>query len=66
MLFYQLTYLFTPWSIVLLEKPAGPHLVKKIPAFYGTQKFITALYNSPLLLHILSKITEVHAPHPTS
>jgi hypothetical protein len=33
-----LTYLLTPWSIVLLEK-----LVKKFPAFYGTGRFITAV-----------------------
>jgi hypothetical protein len=35
------TYLLTPWSIFLLEKPNGSHLVKKLPEFYGTQRFIT-------------------------
>ena len=29
-------------SRVLLEKLTGFHLVKKFPAFYGTQRFITA------------------------
>jgi len=36
-------YLLTPWSRVLLEKLASLQLVKKIPAFYGTRRFLTAL-----------------------
>jgi hypothetical protein len=32
----------TPYSRVLLEKLTGLQLVKKLPAFYGTQMFITA------------------------
>ena len=32
----------TPWSRVLPEKLTGPQPVKKFPAFYGTQSFITA------------------------
>jgi hypothetical protein len=39
---HLLTYLLTPWSRVLLEKLTGSKLVKKFPAFYGTQRFITA------------------------
>jgi len=42
LLTYLLTYLLTPWSRVLLEKLTGLQLVKKFPAFYGTQRFITA------------------------
>jgi len=38
----SLTHLHIPWSIVVLEKLTGFKLVKKFPAFYGTQKFITA------------------------
>jgi len=34
-------YLLTPWSRVFLEKLTGPQLVKKFPAFYGTQRFLT-------------------------
>jgi len=30
----------TPQSRTLLEKPAVPHIVKKVPVFYGTQKLI--------------------------
>jgi len=36
-------YLLTPWSKVLLEKLTGFQLVKKFPAFYGTQRFINAV-----------------------
>jgi len=41
--FRLLTCLLTPWSTVLLEKLIGSQLVKKFPAFYGTQSFITAV-----------------------
>jgi len=39
---YLLTYLLTPWSRVLFEKLTITHLVQKFPAFYGTQRLITA------------------------
>jgi len=42
LLTYLVTYLLTVCSRVLLEKLTGFHLVKKFPAFYGTQRFITA------------------------
>jgi hypothetical protein len=34
--------ILTPWSRILPEKLAGPLLVKKFSAFYGTRRFITA------------------------
>ena len=37
------SYLLTPWCRVLLEKLTGLQLVKKLPAFHGTRRFITAL-----------------------
>jgi len=37
------TYLLTPWCRVLLEKLTGLQVVKKLPAFHGTRRFITAL-----------------------
>ena len=40
------TYLLTLWCRVLLEKLTGLQLVKKFPAFYGTQRFITAFTSS--------------------
>jgi len=38
----MITYLFTPCSRVLFQNLTGYQTVKKFPAFYGTQKFITA------------------------
>jgi uncharacterized membrane protein len=35
-------YLLTPLIEVLLEKLTDSQIVKKFPAFYGTQRFITA------------------------
>jgi hypothetical protein len=44
-------YLLTPWSRALLEKLTSFQLVKKFPAFYGNQKFITAVTSSSHLSH---------------
>ena len=41
----RLKNLLTPCSRVLLDKLTGFQLVKKIPAFYGTRRFITAFTN---------------------
>ena len=41
-----LTYLLTPRNRVLLEKLTGFQLVNKLPAFYGTRRFITAVTNA--------------------
>ena len=38
-----LNYLLTPRSRVLLEKLTGSQLVKKLPEFYSTRRFITSL-----------------------
>jgi hypothetical protein len=40
--FNIITYLLTPWSTVLLKKLTDSQLVKKLPTFYGTRRFITA------------------------
>jgi len=42
LLIYLLTYLLTQLSTVLLQKLTGSQLVKKLPAYYGTRRFITA------------------------
>jgi hypothetical protein len=39
----KLTYLFTPWSRVLLEKLTGFAASQEIPRIYATPKFITVL-----------------------
>jgi hypothetical protein len=36
------TYLLSPWSRAFIVKLNGSQLVKKFPAFYGTQRFIIA------------------------
>ena len=61
-----LTYLLTPWCRVLLEKLTGLQLVKKFAAFYGTQRFITALTSvRHLSLSWASPIQSTY-PHSTS
>ena len=63
---YLLTYLLTPWRRVLLVKLTGLQLVKKFPAFHGTQRFITALSSvRHLSLSWASPIQCIY-PHPTS
>ena len=59
-------YLLTPWCRVLLEKLTGLQLVKKFPAFHGTQRFIIALTSLPQLsLSWASSIQSIY-PHRTS
>ena len=60
------TYLHTAWCSVLLEKLTGLQLVKKFPAFHGTQRFITALTSvRHLSLSWASPIQPIY-PHPKS
>jgi hypothetical protein len=51
LLTYLLIYLLTPWSTAPLEKLTGLQLIKKLPAFYGTQKFITTFTSVRQLSH---------------
>jgi len=60
------TYLLTPWSRVLLEKLTGFQLVKKIPAFYGTRKFITAVTSARQLSLSWASSIQAMPLHPTS
>ena len=61
-----LTYLLTPWCRVLLEKLTGLQLVKKIPAFYGTRRFITALTSVRHLSPSWASPIQSTYPHLTS
>jgi len=63
---YLLTYLLSPWSRVHLEKLTGSQLVKKFPAFYGTQRFITAVTSAHHLSLSLASLIQSIPPHPTS
>ena len=58
--------LLTPRCRILLEQLTGLQLVKKFPAFHGTQRFITALTSvRHLSLSWASPIQSIY-PHPTS
>jgi len=60
---FLLTYLLTPWGRVLLEKLTGFQLVKKSPAFYGTQRFITAFTSArhlPLSWAVWTFLNNIH------
>jgi hypothetical protein len=54
----------TPWSTDLLEKSNGSQLVKKFPAFYGTQRCITALTRAATCPYP-EPDQSVQASHPT-
>ena len=59
-------YLLTAWCRDLLEKLTGLQLVKKLPAFHGTRRFITALISvCHLSLSWASPIQSIYL-HPTS
>jgi len=63
---YLLTYLLTSWCGVLLEKLTGLKLIKNLPAFHGTRRFITALTSvRHLSLSWASPIESIYS-HPTS
>jgi hypothetical protein len=63
---YLSTYLFTPWSTVLLVKLNGFQLVKKFLPPYGTRSFLTAFTSAyHLSLSWASSIQSI-LPHPTS
>ena len=60
------TYLLSPWSTVLSDKLTGFQLVKKLPALYGTRRFITTFTSARhLSLSSASSIQSI-PPHPTS
>jgi hypothetical protein len=57
------TYLLTSWSRVL-EKLTGLQLVKKFPAFYGTQRFITAFKSARHPSLSLTQLNSVYTTTP--
>ena len=61
-----IAYLLIPWSRVFLEKLTGSQLVKKFPAFYGTQKIITAFTSARHLSLSWARQIQSKIPHPTS
>jgi len=61
LLAYLLALLLTPWSRVFLEKLIGSELVKKLPAIYGTRRFITAFSSAR---HLSLPIPDRSSPFP--
>ena len=53
------TYLFTPWSRVLLEKLTGSAASQEIPRIFGTRRFITVLTSARYLSLSLSQLHPV-------
>ena len=60
---YLPTYL-TPWSRVLPVKLTGPQILKKFPAFYATQKFVTALTTTRHLSQSWTRSIQSMPPPP--
>jgi len=58
--------ILTPWSRVLLEKLTGSQLVKNLPAFHATQRFITVFTNSRHLSLSLAISMQSIPPYPIS
>jgi len=61
LLYFTLLYLPTPWTRVYLEKLTSFQLVKKFPAFCGTQKFHYGIHKYPPPVSILCHIDPVQA-----
>ena len=63
---HLLNSFLTPWNTILLQKLTGSQLLNKFPAFYGTQRFITAFTSAYHLS--LSSVTSIRSMplHPTS
>ena len=58
--------LLNPWSRVLLEKLTYLQLVRKFPAFYEKQRFITAFTSACHLFLSWASLIQSMLPHPTS
>ena len=65
LLTYLLTHSLTPWSRVLLKKVTGFQLVKKFPAFYGTQRVITTFTSACNMSLSWARSIPSMPPHPT-
>ena len=56
--------LLTPWCRALLEQLTGLQLLKKFPAFHGTQRFIAALTSVRHLSLSWASPIQSSYPHP--
>jgi hypothetical protein len=55
----MMIYKQAPWTEFFVKSLAGPQLVKKFTAFYGTRKFIMA-FKVPATFPILNQINPIH------
>ena len=62
LVYFQLTYLLTPWSRVLLEKLTGSAASQEIPRIFVTRRFITVLTSARQLS--LSWANSIQSPQP--
>ena len=60
------TYLLTPWSRVLLDKPSDSQLVKKFTTFCGTLKIFSAFTRTHNPSLSSARLIQSIHPHPTS
>jgi len=63
---YNVAYLLTPWSRVLLEKLTGPAASQEIPRIFGTRRFITVLRSARHLSLSWANSIQSSQPPPTS
>ena len=61
-----ITYLLTPWSRVLLEKPTGSAASQEIPRILWNPKVHYRTHKCPPPVPILSQLNSVPQPPPTS
>jgi len=59
-------YLLTQWNRILLQKLAGSQLVKNLPAFYVTRRFITASHEPATCPSPEPEQSSPLSPFPTS
>jgi hypothetical protein len=59
-------HLLTQWSRVLLDKLNGSQIIKKIPTFYRSRRFITAFTRAHYLVLFWASSIQSIPPHPTS
>jgi len=64
--YYSLRYSLLPWSRFLLEKLTGFQLVKKLPAFIETLRFITVFTRARHLSISCASSIQSIPPHRTS
>ena len=62
---YFLSFLLTPWSRILLERPIVFQQVKIFPAFYGTRMFVTAFTSAHHLSLSWATSMQSMPSHPT-